>query len=917
MDFKKNNYRTSFLEDLFEHNIRTIHTKIELLSWDERTLNEIQGIVKEGSYGSDGSSNVRRNLNLTFSTRDREDQLVFKFLTPDKKIRLYIGLENTTLEYVEDKIIWFEMGIFILTEPAYSHAVDSSTITITANDKMTMLNGVLGGKLTTPVSFIQKQGDRQVSMSWREIFLQSAVLFGNEDPSRVVIDSVPDYIKEYTQVKSVGGLKDKFIHVRAPKEIDGERIIVKSWDPRIPETEMSFNKGDRVYKLRRFGPADPRMSSTDMEESYIKNVGEPITSIFDDIKEALSGTHEYFYTRSGDLMFQPIKNFLNQSFNPEINPDLGYFGYELKMDDFIPNYLGLPFVYNFADKKTIASYTNNPTFTNIKNDFVVTGKNGQILEVAIDDRPTIKNIEDWFTLVARDFNSSSKELEFIQKDGVKREVYNPITNTVPFELKEETKGKRAVYVDVPLDKVPWQIGLGLKNYFIRNLYGSASTRILPRWGIECESMIFKWVASIDKETLIPNTGIFNPGLINIGTPWLSGYPIAKAASTENDVEELDKLNPVFSNTGDSSFWSYYLDLIDTDTVLGKYSISLIGKRSETLNVASATTMFRTDPKELVIITEEELASLGGETIIAELRKQGQAYAVIQNISDQMFNPPIVNQNKNVYPYSNIVGDSSKHEQLYFNVMGVNGANGVHALVGGKFGGTIKENIDVQEKEHNGNLVISRGDYKHPITKKIYSNPNTSQILTPFGDDDLTETAFLAFIEGKNARCPNSGSHNHFAIVKNIGPKWYYSRVNGNIATWVEFQFRESTDVLVSTVLQNVYKGADMSFGTGRIDSLSDLFNIRDSKLTDLFSVDGAVDCFSSIRNLIYQHTNTSDVVSIQVLPVYNLEPNTLIYLEDELTDISGMYMIISTSIQMSPRDSPTMNITAVKANPRI
>ena len=69
-------YPISFLEKLFEHNQRVVHTKIQVLDWQERPLREIQGIVKNGTYHADGSSSVRRNLSLTFSTRDREENKI-------------------------------------------------------------------------------------------------------------------------------------------------------------------------------------------------------------------------------------------------------------------------------------------------------------------------------------------------------------------------------------------------------------------------------------------------------------------------------------------------------------------------------------------------------------------------------------------------------------------------------------------------------------------------------------------------------------------------------------------------------------------------------------------------------------------------------------------------------------------------
>lgn len=915
-------YPTSFLEKLFEHNQRIVHTKIQTLDWQERVLKEIQGVVKSGSYNTDGTSNVRRNLSLTFSTRDREGEKIISYLTPGIKISLFIGLENMTSLFEEDKIIWFPMGVFILTEPSLSHTIDSTQLTITAQDKMSMLNGTIGGKLGTPVSFIQRVNGKNVSMTWREIFLNSAILFGNEDPGKVVVDSVPDYIQEYTQVKSVGGLKDTFIHKNANSSIKGERIIVKAWSPTIPESEIKFSKGERLYKLRRFGPPDPVASESNNVEPYIKDVGESVTSIFDDIVESLSNTHEYFYTKKGDLVFQPIPNYINQLFDPEEDSSLGYFSYELNMEDFIPNYLGLPFTYNFADKKTITRFDNNPSYTNIKNDFIVVGSTGQILEIAIDDKPEIREIKEWFKGVAADFNASSPQLAFIQKDGVKREPYNPITNTVFFEFREEIQGKKSVYVEIPLDKIPWQVALGLKNYYIRNLYGGSSPWVLPRWGQECESMIFKYHASNDKKSYNPNTGIFNPANIYIGEPWLAGYPTVGSAQTENDSEILDYSNPVFSALGDSSFWNYYLDLIDTKTALGKYSIALIGKRQETFSSSSATTLFRTNPREMVVITETELADLGGDLILEDLKRQGQTYAVIKDINDQLALPSALMDPgvKSRVPFSTMTGDPAKLEQLQYIFQYNQGKLGITANIGGKFEGSFLINENGYGVEKNGNLFISPCTFKHPITKVSYTQTTASEVRAPWYYentdstlDDFTEYAFIAYLDNKNGRAPGSGTSNLFTIVKlDASGKWYYAKDKN----WSVFTWNKDKDVIVGVIEQSIYKG-EVTFGTHMIDEINTLFTIRDSSLGDMFSVDGAVDCFSVIRNMIYQKTNTADVITMSCLPVYSLEPNTLIYVEDEETEIMGMYMITGFSINLNTEGSPLMNITAIKANPRI
>lgn len=910
-------YPTSFLEELFEHNIRVVHTKIQLLNWDEQVLKEIQGIVRSGSYNADGSSRVRRNLSLTFSVKDREDELIYKYLTADKKIKLFIGLENFTKRFTEDKIIWFNMGIFILTEPSYSHSAESATISISAQDKMTMLNGTLGGRLAMPVSFVEKKNGKTLSLSWRDIFMASASSLGNENPARVVIDSVPDYINQYTQVKTVSGLKDDFIHVDAARDIDGERVIVNSWSPTVPGTEMKFSKGDRVYQLQRFGPPNPSAGTSSKQESYQKNVNEPITSIFEDIVEAMSNTHEFFYTREGDLMFQPIKNYLNEVFDPEKDTDLGYFAYELDMDDFIPNYLGLPFTYNFADKKTVIRYNNSPSFTNIKNDFVATRETGEILEVAIDHKPTIPELKKWFTDFAVDFNMDSTEMDFLAKDGIRREPYNPTTNTVPFEFKEESAGRKTQYIDIPLDKIPWQVGLGLKNYFVRNVYGATTVRVLPRWGQECESMIFKWIASEDKKSLIPNAGIFNPSFISVGTPWLAGYPISVSANTEKDVEQLDTLNPIFTDKGDSAYWMYFLDIIPTESRLGKYSIELLGKRTIGVSNKSASTMFRTSPSELVVITEAELQDLGGESILEGLKSQGSAYAVIRDIQNQYFSPTVLKSDADGMPYSAISGDPTQFEDLVFNSADADGTMKTQ-LVGGKFTGTIGINKDLQGEKADGNVSISSGTYLHPKTKQSFEQTDYITIETPMGEGtDLTSYAFVAYIDGKDARCPNSGASKYFAVVKNDGTHWSYAKTKDTLHTWASFEFDVTKDVLFMALVRSVYESATSSWASSQINSIGDLTTIRDSNLENLFSIDGGVDLFSSVRNLIYKYTNTADVVSIDTLPVYNLEPNTLIYAEDELANISGMFMITSYSLQLATSGSPSMTISAIQVNPAI
>ena len=55
---------------------------------------------------------------------------------------------------------------------------------------------------------------------------------------------------------------------------------------------------------------------------------------------------------------------------------------------------------------------------------------------------------------------------------------------------------------------------------------------------------------------------------------------------------------------------------------------------------------------------------------------------------------------------------------------------------------------------------------------------------------------------------------------------------------------------------------------------------------------------NEIRNLLYQHTQYNEGVSVQLLPMYFLEPNTRITLRDDATNIHGDYIINSISLPL-------------------
>ena len=85
---------------------------------------------------------------------------------------------------------------------------------------------------------------------------------------------------------------------------------------------------------------------------------------------------------------------------------------------------------------------------------------------------------------------------------------------------------------------------------------------------------------------------------------------------------------------------------------------------------------------------------------------------------------------------------------------------------------------------------------------------------------------------------------------------------------------------------------------------------------NLFDIGGVFNsCFEKIKDLLYQYTHVNNTISITTLPIYYLEPNTRITVEDQSAGIYGDYIIQSISLPLDI--TSTMNINAYKALQKI
>lgn len=368
-----------FLKMLENHPIKEQHIKIEVLDFKERPISEIQGKCTSGSISIDGASSMRRTCNFTMIVDNETFDLtnVESLISINKKIRVHVGYTNFIRNYqFYGNTIWFPLGIYVVQAPTISHGVSDSTISITAKDKMCLLNGECAGTLPAPVSLhdrlIRESEDvTKVEMvPIYDIIREAVIHLGGEDPSKVIINDVPLEIKKV------------FRYVGAePIYFDGSGNQVTSGDPSAVRV---INSQDLAgYDWVKFTyPGE-----------LIKQAGDSVASILDSIKGVL-GNYEYFYDVDGNFIFQEMKNYLNTSYTPIT---------ELNTGDYAINFGESYHAYSFKDSNIITSYNNTPNYQNIKNDFIVWGKRispsgAQIpirYHVAIDDIPQNTEGKPW------------------------------------------------------------------------------------------------------------------------------------------------------------------------------------------------------------------------------------------------------------------------------------------------------------------------------------------------------------------------------------------------------------------------------------------------------------------------------------------------------------------------------------------
>lgn len=434
-----------FLRELDQNREREVFAKIVSLDYNENPIEEITGQVSSGTVSIDGSSSVRRSCSLSLIAQELNIHDFYWGLTT--KFKLYSGLKNNINSKYPD-IIWFPLGMFVISSFNTSQNINSYTVSIQGKDKMCLLNGTLGGtvmsltadfgtetiedesgesyKQDLPIKNIIREVVHEYAREpYHNIIINDLDTYGLElmeyrgsSPMYILINQSDEavnirmdlsmdnmYLGKYKDGRYVWSIKPGVFLDKPKTMIDGYSLVTV-YDTRLESLDVEQhpdrisifyggkdNGGNDSYytvmKAEYGSSVGYKVTELTYSGDLIAQVGSPVTTAVLDKIVSMLGDFEYFYDLQGRFIFQRKKTYINTSWN-NIRSDS-----ENKQVYVESAAYTSEVTYSFENSSLITSFQNSPDFDNLRNDYSIWGTKTTVsgnetpvhLRYALDKKP--------------------------------------------------------------------------------------------------------------------------------------------------------------------------------------------------------------------------------------------------------------------------------------------------------------------------------------------------------------------------------------------------------------------------------------------------------------------------------------------------------------------------------------------------
>jgi len=537
------------------------YVRVTALTWKDEPIQEVQGLITDGSLTINGESSMRRAVNFSAAFEDNSfSQItdVNNIFSINKRVYLEKGIVNTTDKYTQYPIIWQPLGEYIIINCSISHDVGNVSVSVQAQDKMCLLNGTCGGTIPASTQFdsydtLDANGDWVLTQpTVNQIIREVVNHFGGEQLGKIIINDVDTKIKAV--MRWLGTTPLYLTH-------SGEDYNLTTEYQNNPD--KTYNYGDDVGYI---------YTDYIYNKELIGNAGDNVCTILDQIVSYLGGNYEYFYDVWGNFIFQEKKNYVNIS-HATIEIE------NLSNDDYKYDMLNGKRAFDFSDLPIFTSFSNNPQYANIKNDYVVWGMRktpeGLNLPIryhlAIDEKPKTGNTYKVFFYVDPD-------------DGIEKAMM-----PVQYATKSDfpTQGAAGVYYeDLSNEKVyVWKWVVATPSTNSKYDYVDITNQIEWEEITTTDWRSELYLQGVAAEPLGLKSNFYYTELAN---EWPKLYDLHTGTWREE-------------YTTDPRNVDYFLDFIDESTTVGKFSVNNIGRRSIIENSDDFNCVFENEIQDFVLI----------------------------------------------------------------------------------------------------------------------------------------------------------------------------------------------------------------------------------------------------------------------------------------------------------------------------
>ena len=637
-DANSQKQRRNFLATIDNFLNQKQYVRITLLNWTEEPIKEIQGELSSGTISKDGSSSVRRTCQLSaaISRGEYDVEDADMDFAINKKIFIEIGVKNYSDQYLDYPILWFPQGVFFISSFAINSSTSSTVnISLTLKDKMCGLNGEVGGVFQSVVIL-----DEMDTQSPSGQFVTEKVLiydliqelvhhWGGEDLNNIVIEDVPLRIK---RVMKWTGDNPMWMVPQIDGGIGSENLwyLVETEEPaEKPSGTMQKLNGDDVGYI---------FDDFYYTGELTANAGETVTSVLDKLVQYL-GNYEYFYDEFGVFHFREIKNYLNTTQSEILLNDM-------QANDYLVDVTTGKEVYTFSDNSNIISISVNPSYENIKNDYVVHGTRKMtssdisydvFYHLAIDRKPTPGNTyydlllykEEETNLIKAVFPLAVASESELPQPGNFNVIYRTSDNNSFFYWEDEVYKPVTVVKYYPGENIEgstgyttkdWRTELYLQGLLAKNNGTDAGMYYNNLQLDYTEAQTDKtWIGDVFRQvqkSRIDTDYYFE----ELDAFWPQIYDLEK----QQFIAEGEDKTLYASALTDGN---YYLDFIDPYTsTLGEYSIQNIGRRTDVVNNEDINCLFQPDIPDIVFINTDEDDA---QDLRSECQQKGQPYTQVR------------------------------------------------------------------------------------------------------------------------------------------------------------------------------------------------------------------------------------------------------------------------------------------------